>query len=132
MPALPAGPGVVRHLVGRQLAGFGQLARRPEQRQAQLLVGKPELSRVAQPLEDRVGLDGQLVKRHVVADEVERAGELGPPLRLALCRPAVDQVEAEAGKERGGEVDCGERLLDRVPAAERLEIGVVQRLDPDR
>ena len=36
------------------------------------------------------------------------------------------------GKDRRGEFDRRQRLVDRVLPAERLEVGVVQRLDPDR
>ena len=68
----------------------------------------------------------------MVADMVERSCELVAPVGLALPGPAVDEVEAEAGKERGGELNRGKRLGDRVLAPERLEVGVAQRLHADR
>ena len=90
---------------------------RLEQGEAQILVGQLQLAGVAQPLEDRVGLDGQLIERDVVADTVERLGKLAPPFRrLALARPAVDEIEAEARKDRGGESHRGQRLGDRMLA----------------
>src|SRR5208282_6185775 len=46
--ALLAGAGVVGDFVSRQAARLGQLARRAEHRETQLLVGKRKLARVAQ------------------------------------------------------------------------------------
>ena len=130
--ALAAGAGVVRDFVGRQPARLGHFPRRLEQGEAQILVRQLELAGVAQAFENRVRLDGQLIERDVVAGIVERLGELAAPFRFALPRPAVNEIEAEARKQRSGELDRGQRLGGRMLASERLEIGVVQRLDADR
>ena len=68
----------------------------------------------------------------MVAGVVERLGELASPGGGALPGPAVNEVEAEAGKERRGELHRSQRLGRRVLAAEGLEGGVAQRLHPDR
>ena len=68
----------------------------------------------------------------MVADIVERLGELAPPGGVALPGPAVDEVEAVAREQRRGEPHGGQRLDDRVLSAESLEVKVVQRLHADR
>ena len=127
-----AGSSVVRDLIGRKPFRMRELPCRIEQSEAQVLVWKLEFARITQALEDGVGLDGQLIERDMVSDMVERSCELIAPLGLGLSRSAVDEVEAEAGKERGGELNRMKRLGDRVLAPERLEVGVAQRLHADR
>ena len=51
-------------------------------------VGHDELAGVAQPLEHRVGLDRELVERHVVVGVVEGADEFRAPGLEALVRAA--------------------------------------------
>ena len=73
VPALGAGPRVVGDFVGGKAGAFGDLLGRVEQGARELFVGHGELARPPQSLEDRVGLDGELVEREVLARELHRS-----------------------------------------------------------
>ena len=68
----------------------------------------------------------------MVANIIEPLGEFTSPGGLGLSGPAINQVESEAREERRGEPHGGQRFDDRMLAAERLQVKVVQRLDTDR
>ena len=111
---------------------LGDLLGRVEQRAAELLVRRRQFAGAPQPLEDRVGLDGELVDRQMLAGHRHRLGQLGAPGRLALAGAGVDEVERSAREDRRRGLDRLDRFGDVVTAAERLEVGVVERLDADR
>ena len=132
VPALAARARVVGDLIGRQAARLGQFPRRFEQREAQFLVGQFELAGVAQALEDRVRLDGQLIERDVVAGELSASAS--SRARRPRSGPAARRSgrKLKRGKSEAASPHRRQRLVDGVLAPERLEVGVVQRLHADR
>ena len=69
VPALGAGPRVVGDFVGGHAVRLGDLLRRVEQRAGEILVGRLQLAGPPQALEHRVGLDGELVEREMLAGQ---------------------------------------------------------------
>ncbi len=80
---------------------------------------------------DRAGFDGELVEREVVGGEGERLCEFRAPGRERLARPRIDEVEGDARKNAPPDFERGDRLGDRVLAAEPLQVGLMQALDAD-
>jgi len=77
-----------------------------------------ELAGAVKVEEARLGLDGELVERQVVAADPEHRGELRRPVGRRLPRARVDEVGRDGGEDAPGE---GERAAGRrrvVPAAE--------------
>ena len=68
----------------------------------------------------------------MIARAIQGRQQLGLPGRGRLVRAGVDEVERETLEDRAGDRDRLHRLLGGVQAAERLEIGVVHRLDAER
>ena len=76
-------------------------------------------------------LDGELVEREVVGGERERLGEFGFPGGRALPGAGIDEIERGAREDRAGEGESGAGFRRAVPAAQRLEVGIVQRLEAE-
>jgi hypothetical protein len=132
VPALLAGPGVVRDLVGRQARRRQHLPCRLEQGRAEVLVGYHQLALGVPGGERRAGLDRELVDREVPDRVIERAPQLGRPIGDGLVRPGVDQVEADSVEMPVRRPDGIECLGDVVSPAEKGEVAIVQRLDAER
>ena len=106
--------------------------RRVEQGARKIFVRRDELARAMQPLEDRVGLDGELIEREMLARHLDCFGELGAPRPFGLAGPRVNQVERGARKNGLSGLHRRDRLCDAVATAESLQVGVVERLHADR
>ena len=103
MPAFGAGARMVRDLIGGQARRVHHLLRRVPEIAAKIRAGNGEFSGCAEALEHRAGLDGELVKREMIACERKRAGKLGAPFGDALARPRIDQIERDALENPAGE-----------------------------
>ena len=85
-----------------------------------------------EPLEHRVGFDGELIERDMVAHAGERRLQFRFPRLHALVRPGIDQIERIAIEDLRGDIDGVARLGGIVQPAERLEVGIVEGLHADR
>ena len=132
VPRLRSRTCVVGNLVGGQAVGLGQGLRDLIEARGFLGLGHDEFAGGVQEGELRAFLDGELVEREMIGGEGERLGQLRLPGRRALPRPRIDEIERGARKRRAGEREGGAGFRRAVPASERLEVGVVQRLKPDR
>ncbi|GJE60415.1 hypothetical protein MPOCJGCO_2527 [Methylobacterium trifolii] len=129
---LGAGAGVVRDLVGREPRRPADILRHVVEGARDLVVRRHQPAGRRQPEERRAGLDGELVEGQVLGRPRDRIRQLGPPRRRRLAGAGVDQVEGGAGERRLRDPDRLERLRGAVQAPERLQRGVVERLDAER
>ena len=96
VPAFAAGPRMIGDLVGRKAVRRADLLRRVVKRARGVLVGSFELAGRMQRGERRVQLDGQLIKRKMLAGLGKRALQLARPRLRRLLRPRVDEIERGA------------------------------------
>ncbi len=76
-------------------------------------------------------LDGQLIERHVALLIPKGAGKFLAPLRHGLVGPCIDQIEGDTRKDFCGEFEGCKRFVDRVLAAQCLEVRLIQGLHAD-
>ena len=83
-------------------------------------------------MEQRVGLERQVIERQVRRRERERRGEIGFGLGDRLLRQRVHQVEVDVAEDRERRFGGAPRLVGVVHAAERLQVLRVEALDAER
>ena len=97
VPALLARPRVVGDLVGRQARRARSAPASPRRGRAPPRPrGPSSLPRGVKIGERRLGLDGELIEREMLAGERQGFAKLAPPRGNRLPRPRVDEVEREA------------------------------------
>ena len=126
-----AAPPVVGDLVGREAGCLHGVLSQVEERTARVIVGDCERAVALQPPEGRALLDGELIEREVVAGQRQRLRQLRAPGGEALTGTGVDQVEGAARHDALGQRDRAARLRRTVPAPEKAQRIVVQRLDAE-
>src|ERR1700732_2657057 len=77
-------------------------------------------------------LDRQLIKRDVVPRAENRSLQFLPPAGYRLAGPRINEIEGIALEDGRGEFHRAHRLPGCVAPAERPEIRVFHRLDPER
>src|SRR6185437_11337716 len=90
VPAFLPRPRVIGDLVGRQAGGGEGLLRCFVKRALRLVIRQTEIAARESRRESRAGLDGELIKREMVARHGQRGGELVAPRGERLARPRID------------------------------------------
>ncbi len=83
-------------------------------------------------VEQRVGLERQVVERQVRRPERQRGRGIGFGLGHRLARQRVHEVEVDVAEDRQRRLGGGARLVGVVDAAERLQLRGVEALDAER
>jgi hypothetical protein len=93
MPALAAGPCIVRDFVRQQTLARRFLGGRLVQRDRDVVVGLDDGATLVQRRELGTRLDGELVERQMICRNGERLTEFQAPSLKRLARARVDQIE---------------------------------------
>ena len=123
---------MVGDLVGGQAVRGADLLRRVVESARHVLVRRFEFAGRMERRERRLLLDGQLIKRKMLAGLGERPPELARPIARRLPRPRVDEIEGIAVEHAAGDADRVKRLARRMQAPELGQRRVVERLHAER
>jgi hypothetical protein len=91
---------MVGNLVGGQAVRGADLLRRVVESARDVLVRRFEFAGRMERRERRLLLDGQLIKRKMLAGLGERPPQLARPIARRLPRPRVDEIERASCRER--------------------------------
>ncbi len=132
MAALRSGPGVIGDFISRHSRRFAQLLRGFVKSRRQIVVGNAKLAVLVEQREGRLRLDGELIEREMIGAEGERLFQFGAPLRVALTRPRIDQIQRDAIEIPHRQIERRFRFFGIVQPPQEFQIGIVQRLHPQR
>ena len=132
VPALAAGHGVVRHLVGQQAEAACLLGCRLVERGGCVLVRQRDFATAMQGLELRPRLDRELVQRQMVGGQRQCLAQFHPPRFERLARACADHVERDAREDRPRRLQCGDRLRRRMLPPEQAQRRRIEALHADR
>ncbi|GBE43770.1 hypothetical protein BMS3Bbin10_01851 [bacterium BMS3Bbin10] len=131
MPAFLARRRVTGNLVSREPGALAQLLGRLIEDPARLLVRAEELAALLQRREGRAGLYGQLIQREMRGRHLQGARQFLAPRLRRLAGAGIDEVERNALEIVFCNTKRAERLICVMGPPQRLEAGIVKRLDAE-
>ena len=131
VPALRTGTRVIRHLIGGKAARRGHLFRDLVKRTRVILVRNDELARSVKRRVRRVRLYRELVKRQVIAREIESFRKLGAPVVRRLTGTRINEVERKSLERSARNLKSGLRFRNAMNTPELAKLIVPQRLHAD-
>ena len=95
MAAFLTGPRVVADLIGGKACSLRHFLRQRIEIGGRIVIEGIELVEPYIGREARIGFDRELVERHVIGAQRQRAAKFLRPLVLGLLRAGIDQIDAD-------------------------------------